>query len=109
MASDADKAGTTWGLSPIAFAGAHTRLTTVLFLVVCFAWLLPGLIGHDPWKTDEAIAFGAIYEILQSGDWSHFRSAGEALTSEPPLFLWTGAALAKVLGGVLELHDAARI
>jgi 4-amino-4-deoxy-L-arabinose transferase-like glycosyltransferase len=109
MASDADKAGTTWGLSPIAFDGAPTRLKTVLFLVVCFAWLLPGLVGHDPWKTDEAIAFGAIYEILQSGDWSHFRIAGEALTTEPPLFLWTGAALAKILGGVLELHDAARI
>jgi 4-amino-4-deoxy-L-arabinose transferase-like glycosyltransferase len=108
MASDADKS-TSWGMSPIAFDGAPTRLKTVLFLVVCFAWLLPGLVGHDPWKTDEAIAFGAVYEMLQSGDWSLFRIAGEPLLAEPPLFVWTAAALAKMLGGVLAVHDAARI
>jgi 4-amino-4-deoxy-L-arabinose transferase-like glycosyltransferase len=109
MASDADKGSTSWGISPIAFDGAPTRLKTVLFLVVCVAWLLPGLVGHDPWKTDEAMAFGAIYEMLKSGDWSRFRIAGEPLLTEPPLFLWTAAALAKLLGGMLAMHDAARL
>jgi hypothetical protein len=25
-----------------------------LVVLLCAAWLLPGLIGHDPWKPDEA-------------------------------------------------------
>ena len=98
-----------WGLTPIAFDGTRTPLKTVLFVVVCLAWLLPGLVGHDPWKTDEAIAFGAVHEMLQSGDWSHFRIAGEPLTIEAPLFLWTAAVLAQVFGDVLAVHDAARL
>ena len=37
----------------IAYDGTATPVKTVLFLVVCAAWLLPGLVGHDPWKIDE--------------------------------------------------------
>jgi 4-amino-4-deoxy-L-arabinose transferase-like glycosyltransferase len=93
----------------IDFDGGHTPLKTVLFLVVCVAWLLPGLVGHDPWKLDEAVAFGAVLEMLRSGDWLQFRVAGEPLQGQAPLFLWTAAALAKAFGGLLALHDAARL
>ncbi|HEX5128257.1 MAG TPA: glycosyltransferase family 39 protein, partial [Usitatibacter sp.] len=99
----------TWVMSPIAFDGTRTPVKTTLFLVVCFAWLLPGLVGHDPWKTDEALAFGAVTEILRTGDWLNFAIAGEPIHGEPPLFLWTAAALAKALGGIIPLHDAARL
>ena len=98
-----------WILSPIAFDGTRTPVKTALFLVVCLAWLLPGLVGHDPWKTDEAIAFGAVTEILRTGNWTTFAIAGEPIAGEPPLFLWTAAALAHVLGGIIPLHDAARL
>lgn len=98
-----------WVLSPIAFDGTRTPVKTALFLIVCFAWLLPGLVGHDPWKTDEALAFGAVTEILRTGNWTSFAIAGEPLQGEPPLFLWTAAALAKLLGGMIPLHDAARL
>ena len=37
---------------PIAYDGTATRVKTILFLIVCAAWLFPGLIGHDPWKPD---------------------------------------------------------
>ena len=90
----------TWGISPIAFDGTRTPLKTALFVIVCLAWLLPGLVGHDPWKTDEAMAFGAVAEILSTGDWTQFRIAGEPLLGEPPLFLWTAALLGKLLGEV---------
>lgn len=93
----------------IAFDGAPTPLKTILFVVVCVAWILPGLVGHDPWKNDEALALGAIAEILRSGNWMAFAVAGEPVVGEPPLFLWTGAALAKALGGLMPLHDAARL
>ena len=100
-----------WDLTPsrIAFDGTRTPLKTTLFIVVCLAWLLPGLVGHDPWKADEAVAFGAVVEMLRSGDWIAFRVAGEPLFDKAPLFLWISAAFAKVLGGLLPLHDAARL
>src|SRR5689334_1079108 len=93
----------------ISFDGAPTRLKTTLFVVVCLAWLLPGLVGHDPWKTDEAISFGAVVEMLRSGDWTQFRIAGEPYAAEGPLFLWTAATFAKAFGWILPLHDAARL
>ena len=93
----------------IAWDGTRTPLKTVLFLVVCLAWLLPGLIGHDPWKTEEAVVFGVVTEILRSGDWFAFRVAGEAMAGMAPLFVWTAALSAKLFGGVLPLHDAARL
>ena len=40
---------------------------TLLLVLFCAAWILPGLIGHDPWKPDEAHTFGVVYEILLGG------------------------------------------
>ena len=100
---------TRWGLGPISFDGTDTPVKTALFVIVCLAWLLPGLVGHDPWKTDEALAFGTVAEILRTGDWARFAIAGEPIAGEAPLFLWTAALLAKLLGGLLPLHDAARL
>lgn len=93
----------------IAYDGTRTPVKTGLFLLVCLAWLLPGLIGHDPWKTDEALAMGAVAEMLRSGDWAVPLLAGEPYLDRAPLFFWTAAAFAKVFGAWLPLHDAARL
>jgi 4-amino-4-deoxy-L-arabinose transferase-like glycosyltransferase len=93
----------------ISFDGTATPTKTALFLVVCAAWLLPGLLGHDPWKADEAVAFGSVVEMLRNGDWIVFRVAGEPYLEKAPLFLWVAGVLAKLLGGLLPLHDAARL
>lgn len=93
----------------ISFDGTATPTKTALFLVVCFAWLVPGLVGHDPWKADEAVSFGSVVEILRTGDWMVFRVAGEPYLEKPPLFLWVAAVFAKLLGGLMPLHDAARL
>ena len=77
--------------------------------VLCVLWLLPGLLGHDPWKPDEADTFGLVYQLLQSGDWVVPAIAGEPRLQNPPLLVLTAAALAKALGGALPLHDAARL
>ena len=42
---------------------------SLLVALLCAAWILPGLIGHDPWKPDEAYSFGVVYEILRGGSW----------------------------------------
>ncbi len=76
---------------------------------LCIAWILPGLIGHDPWKPDEAYTFGVVYEILQGGSWVVPRLAGETFLAEPPFFYLSAAAAAKLFSWALPLHDAARL
>ena len=93
----------------IDYDSGPTPLKTALFLVVCLAWLLPGLTGHDPWKTDEAVVFGIVHDIVRTGQWVLFSIAGEPSVGKAPLFVWTAAALGKALQGVLPLHDAARL
>src|SRR5690349_18237684 len=102
MSSDATTTHISWD-------GTRTPLKTTLFLVVCVTWLLPGLVGHDPWKYDEAVVFGIVNEILRTGDWINFRIADEPFFGKAPLFVWTAAVLAKILGGLLPVHDAARL
>lgn len=80
-----------------------------LLALLCLTWLLTGLIGHDPWKPDEAYTFGIIYHILQSGDWLVPTLAGELYLDKPPLFYMTAAALAKLFSPLLSLHDGARL
>jgi 4-amino-4-deoxy-L-arabinose transferase-like glycosyltransferase len=93
----------------IAYDGTRTPVKSALFLLVCLAWLLPGLVGHDPWKTDEALALGAVSGMLRSGDWALPIIAGEPYLERAPLFFWVAAAFAKVFGSWLPLHDAARL
>jgi 4-amino-4-deoxy-L-arabinose transferase-like glycosyltransferase len=93
----------------IAYDGTRTPLKAALFVLVCAAWLLPGLIGHDPWKYDEAVVFGIVNEVLRSGDWINFQLAGEPYFDKAPLFIWVSALLARVLGHAIPLHDAARL
>ncbi len=76
---------------------------------LCALYLLPGLIGHDPWKGDDATHFGVAYSMLDGGHWLIPRLAGEPWLDSPPLFHWIAAVLAKVIGLVLPLHDAARL
>ena len=92
----------------LVYDGTRTPLKTALFLILVLTWMLPGLVGHDPWK-DEAPAFGAVLEILRNGDWLAFRVAGEPYLEKAPLYLWVSALLAKGLGGLLPLYDAARL
>ncbi|HEX5464552.1 MAG TPA: glycosyl transferase, partial [Burkholderiales bacterium] len=77
--------------------------------LLCVAWILPGLIGHDPWKPDEAYSFGLIYHIIRHGDWVVPMLAGQPFLEKPPLYYLTAAAFAKAFSPPLALHDAARL
>lgn len=76
--------------------------------IVC-AWLLPGTLGHDPWKQDETYTFGIIYHMLITGDFVVPINAGQPFMEKPPIYDWVGAASAWTLGRYLPLHDAARL
>ena len=84
-------------------------LTRIPLLILVAIWLLPGLIGHDPWKNDDAIGIGIAHQFASHGDWLLPRLAGEHYAEDGPLFYWVAAAFAKLLGGVLAQHDAMRL
>lgn len=94
---------------PIVFDGTRSPVKTALFIIICLAWLLPGLIGHDPWKPDEALAFGVVYSMLQEGHWWVPHIVGVPNHDYPPLYYWVAALLAKLFALVLPLHDGARL
>src|SRR6478672_4514940 len=80
-----------------------------LFGLLCLAWLLPGLIAHDPWKPDEAYTFGVVYDMLSGGSWIAPSLAGEPFLREPPLYYLTAALSARAFSPLLPLHDGARL
>jgi 4-amino-4-deoxy-L-arabinose transferase-like glycosyltransferase len=86
-----------------------TPTKAVLLGLLCLIWLGTGLIGHDPWKPDEAYSFGLVYSMLQSGHWLVPTLAGEPFMDKPPLFYWTAALFAEIFHPLLPLHDGARL
>ena len=81
----------------------------LLLLVLSSGWVLVGLIGHDPWKPDEAYTFGILLDFLKRGDWVVPSLAGEPFVEKPPLFFLVAAGFARVFAHALPLHDAARL
>ncbi len=80
-----------------------------LAIVICVAWVLIGLVGHDPWKSDEAYTFGAAYRMLQTGDWTVPRIGDTPFLQTPPLVHYGAALTATVFSPFFALHDAARL
>lgn len=80
-----------------------------LLLILCAAWLLPGLVGHAPWKPDEGISIGIVQHMLDSGDWRVPMLGGEPYLVHAPLYYWTAAIFAKLFSWALATHDAARL
>ncbi|MDP2793708.1 MAG: glycosyltransferase family 39 protein [Sulfurisoma sp.] len=77
--------------------------------LLCAVWLLAGVVGHDPWKTDDAIHLGVVFGFLRDGGWLIPKIAGEPWAGTAPLYHWVAAALATPLQTLLPPHDAARL
>jgi 4-amino-4-deoxy-L-arabinose transferase-like glycosyltransferase len=86
-----------------------TPIKALFFAALCAVWLCAGLVGHDPWKPDEAYSFGVVYQMLESGDWLVPSLAGEPFMDKPPLFYISAALSAKLFAPWLPLHDGARL
>ena len=86
-------------------------MAVLILFVLAFA--LPGLTGHSPWKTDDAIGIGVVHQMLQHGHWLLPHLAGEVFPDDGPLYYWLASALVSVCTGLfagwLPPHDAARL
>jgi 4-amino-4-deoxy-L-arabinose transferase-like glycosyltransferase len=73
-------------------------------------YILPGLIGRDPWK-DDAASFGIMWTMAHGNfaDWLLPNIAGLAVPDEGPLAFWLGAIGIKLFGWLLGDVMAARV
>ena len=88
------------------FALPPSRAALALFAL---AFVLPGLTGHDPWKSHDALGIGIIREMVTHGDPIVPRIAGYVWLADPPLFHWVSAAFAMIFGVFMQFHAAARL
>ena len=77
--------------------------------LLALAFVLPGLFGHDPWKSFDAIGVEIVHQMYVSGDWLVPRIAGEPWLEDPPFFHWVSLALASLAVHLLPFHDATRV
>lgn len=71
-------------------------------------FILAGLVGHDPWKSDDAITIGVVSDMLQRGHWLAPYLADRPYP-DAPLYYWTAAVTGAVFSWLLPLHDAIRL
>ncbi|MFL9964352.1 glycosyl transferase [Paraburkholderia sediminicola] len=84
-------------------------LRWLVALAILCAWLLPGILGHEPWKQDETYTFGIVQHMLDTGDLVVPTNAGQPFVEKPPIYDWVATGLAWMFGRYLPLHDAARL
>ena len=78
-------------------------------LLLCLLYTLPGFIGRDPWRHDDAAEFGIALTMARGSaqDWLMPGIAGEPAYDTGPLPFWIGALFARALPMVSE-HTAVR-
>jgi len=77
--------------------------------LIALAFALPGLAGHDLWKTHDAIGLGIVHDMATSGSPLVPRVAGQPWLFDPPLYHWLAAGFGKLAQFVTEFHSGARL
>jgi 4-amino-4-deoxy-L-arabinose transferase-like glycosyltransferase len=99
-------------MKPVRLPAAATlALPRWALFVLGLLYILPGLIGRDPWKNDDAASFGIMWTMAQGGwqDWLWPNIAGLSMPDEGPLAFWIGALGIKLFGWLLGDVMAARV
>jgi len=99
-------------MKPVRLPAAATKaLPRWALFALCLLYILPGLIGRDPWKTDDASGFGIMWTMAHGAlpDWLSPHIAGMPVPTEAPLAFWLGAICIKLFGWLLGEAMAARI
>ena len=88
---------------------AAVRLPRVALLLLCAAWVLPGVIGRDPWRNADLTAFGLMSAMAEGRSAWWAPTLGGLPVDAAPLAHWLGAASILLLAPVLEPALAARL
>jgi 4-amino-4-deoxy-L-arabinose transferase-like glycosyltransferase len=76
--------------------------------VLLAVYIFTGLIGHDPWKHDDAVSIGIAFDIFSNGNWLTPQLAGQP-HPDAPFYYWSAAITAHLFSWLLPFHDAARL
>lgn len=92
-------------------ASATLALPRWALFALCLLYILPGLVGRDPWKPDDAAGFGIMWTMATGtlADWLSPNIVGLAMPEEGPLAFWFGAICIKLFGWLVGAPMAARI
>ena len=99
-------------MKPVRLPAAATlALPRWALFALGLLYILPGLIGREPWKNDDAASFGIIWTMAHGGlqDWLWPNIAGLATPEEGPLAFWLGALCIKLFGALLGEVLATRV
>lgn len=89
---------------------AAQRLPRLALLLFCAAYLLPGLLGRDPWKNEDIAAFGQMWSLaLGQASWLDPHVGGVHPTQGGILPYWIGGAAISLLSPWLDPALAARL
>ena len=79
---------------------------TLAILLVLY--IFTGLLGHDPWKNDDAVTIGVVHDLVRNGHWLSLSLAG-APYPDAPLHYWVAGATSYLFAWLLPLHEATRL
>ncbi|MET3118296.1 4-amino-4-deoxy-L-arabinose transferase-like glycosyltransferase [Undibacterium sp. GrIS 1.8] len=99
-------------MKPVRLPAAATiALPRWAILALCMLYILPGLIGRDPWKGDDAASFGIMWTMAHGNinDWLWPHIVGLPMPEEGPLAFWLGAICIKLFGWLMGDAMAARL
>lgn len=90
-------------------SGPSRGLKQAGLVLLCLAWIALGLVGHDPWKAEDAITFSVANHMAQTGDLVVPQLAGEPWLERGPLVPALAAGAMKLFSPPLAPHNAARL
>ncbi|RFP12178.1 MULTISPECIES: glycosyltransferase family 39 protein [unclassified Duganella] len=99
-------------MKPVRLPAAATlALPRWALFALGLLYILPGLIGRDPWKNDDAASFGIMWTMAHGTwqDWLWPNIAGLSMPDEGPLAFWLGALGIKLFGWLLGDVLGARV
>ena len=89
---------------------AAQRLPRLALWLFCAAYVLPGLLGRDPWKNEDIASFGHMWSLaLGQAPWLQPHVGGVLPASGGILPYWLGGAFIATLGSWIDPALAARI
>lgn len=78
-------------------------------VLLCSVFLFAGLVGHDPWKSEDAVGLAVAHGFFSGESWLVPTLAGEPWTEDEPLFHWVAALVGWLTQALLPFHDGARL
>ncbi len=85
------------------------RLPRWALLSLCAAYLLPGVLGRDPWRNADMTAFGFMVSMAEGRSSWWLPAVGGITSNTAPLPHWLGAGFIRLLGDWIDPALAARL